>query len=178
MPDHVGDRGAVRLDPGASRLPTYRPDEHAQTSVPEHGDHSPRLAGGPDGAEAARRVARAGRAAICRQNPPSRGHGTEGPCLGAASLHPGHLLGTGPRTGNQEGSRSPATEQPGIRGLRIGLPARRWRLRDACGLSRLNDFLPLWSQAYMPSCNRQVTSTSIHMAEPGPAAAPRGHAPL
>ena len=33
------------------------------------------------------------------------------------------------------------TEQPGIRGLRIGLPARQWRLRDACGLSRLNDFL-------------------------------------
>jgi len=39
--------------------------------------------------------------------------------------------------------RIPATEQPGIRGLRTGLPARRWRLRDACGLSRLNDFLAL-----------------------------------
>ena len=25
MPDHVGDRGAVRLDPGASRSPTYQP---------------------------------------------------------------------------------------------------------------------------------------------------------
>jgi len=49
-------------------------------------------------------------------------------------------------------------------GLRTGLPARRWRLRDACGLSRLNDFLALWSQAYMSSCNPQVTSTSIHMA--------------
>jgi hypothetical protein len=42
---------------------------------------------------------------------------------------------------------SPATEQPGIRRLRIGLPARQWRLRDACGLSCLNDFLALWSQA-------------------------------
>ena len=70
------------------------------------------------------------------------------------------------------------TEQPGIRGLRIGLPARQWRLRDACGLSRLNDLLALWSQAHMPSCNRQVTWTSIRMAEPGPASAPRGHAPL
>ena len=26
MPDHVGDRGAVRLDLGASRSPTYQPD--------------------------------------------------------------------------------------------------------------------------------------------------------
>ena len=45
-------------------------------------------------------------------------------------------------------------------------------------LSSLNDFLTLWSQAHLPSCNRQVTSTSIHMAEPGPATAPGGHAPL
>ena len=51
---------------------------------------------------------------------------------------------------------SPATGQPGIRGLRIGLPARQWRLRDACGLSRLNDFLALWSQAHM----RLVTGRS------------------
>ena len=50
--------------------------------------------------------------------------------------------------------------------------------RDACGLSRLNDLLALWSQAHMPSCNRQVTSTSIRMAEPGSDSAPRGHAPL
>jgi hypothetical protein len=33
----------------------------------------------------------------------------------------------------------------------MGLPARRWRLRNACGLSRLNDFLALWSQAHLPS---------------------------
>ena len=58
------------------------------------------------------------------------------------------------------------------------LLARRWRLRAACGLSRLNHFLTLWSQPYMPSCNRRVTSTSIHMARPGPASAPHGHAPL
>jgi hypothetical protein len=54
-----------------------------------------------------------------------------------------------------------------------------WADEDfACGLSRLNDFPALWSQAYLPSCNRQVTSTSIHMAKPGPASVPRGHAPL
>src|SRR5580700_11632436 len=61
----------------------------------------------------------------------------------------------------------------GIRRLGIGLPARYWRLRDTCGLSRLNDLLARWSQAHMPSCNRQVTSTSVHMAEPGSASAPR-----
>jgi hypothetical protein len=122
----------------------FSAEEHAQTSVSEHGDrHSPRLAGAPDGAEAARRVARGGRAAICRQNPSSRGRGAEDLCLSAASLHSGHLRGIGPRTGDLEGPRSPATEQPGIRGLRIGLPARQWRLRDACGLTRLNDFLAL-----------------------------------
>jgi hypothetical protein len=27
MPDHAGDRGAVRLDLGASRSPAYQPDE-------------------------------------------------------------------------------------------------------------------------------------------------------
>jgi hypothetical protein len=47
---------------------------------------------------------------------------------------------------NREPGRScsPATEQPGIRRLRIGLPARQWRLRDACRMSRLNDLLALW----------------------------------
>ena len=39
-------------------------------------------------------------------------------------------------------------------------------------------FLALWSQAHTPSCSRQVTSTSIRMAKPGPASAPHGHAPL
>jgi hypothetical protein len=30
----------------------------------------------------------------------------------------------------------------------------------------------------MPSCNRQVTSTLTHLAKPGPASVPPGHAPL
>jgi hypothetical protein len=48
----------------------------------------------------------------------------------------------------------PGDGAAGDQGLRIGLPARQWRLRDACGLSRLNDLLALWSQAHTPSCNR------------------------
>jgi hypothetical protein len=69
--------------------------------VSEHGDRrSPRPAGSRDGAEAARRrVAQAGRATIRRQNPSSRGRGTKGLCLGAASLHSGHLRGIGPEPG-------------------------------------------------------------------------------
>ena len=81
---------------------------------------------------------------------------------------------------NQEPGRIliPGDGAAGDQGAQNRLSARRWRLRDACGLSRLNDFLALWFQAYMPSCIRQVTSTSIHMAEPGPASVPFGHAPL
>ena len=115
------------------------------------GTHSPRPHRGQDGAEAARRVAQAGRATIRRQNLSSRGRGTEVSASGAASLHSGHLRGIGP----EPGTWNPATEQRGIRELRIGLPARQWRLRDACGLSRLNDLPAPWSQARMPSCNRQ-----------------------
>jgi hypothetical protein len=68
--------------------------------VSERGDHhSPRPAGGPNGGEAARRVAQDGRSTIRRQNPTSRGRGTEGRCLGTASLHSGHLRGIGPEQG-------------------------------------------------------------------------------
>ena len=72
----------------------------------------------------------------------------------------------------------PGDGAAGDQGFRIGLPARQWRLRDACGLSRLNDLPALWSQAYMSACNRRVISTSIHIANPGPASVPRGHASL
>jgi len=82
------------------RHPLIGTHKHAQTSVSEHDDrHSPRPAGGPDAAEAARRVAQAGRAAIRRQNPSSRGCGTEDLCLDAAGLHSGHLRGIGPEPG-------------------------------------------------------------------------------
>jgi hypothetical protein len=76
---------------------SHRQKNIPKTSVSEHGDrHSPRPTGGPDGAEAVRRVARGGRAAICHQNPSSRGRGAEGLRLGAASLHSGHLCSIGP----------------------------------------------------------------------------------
>jgi hypothetical protein len=57
------------------------------------------------------------------------------------------------RTGNPGRILIPGDGAAGDQGLRIGLPARQWRLGDACGLSRL-------------------------MAKPGAASAPRGHAPL
>jgi hypothetical protein len=72
-----------------------------------------------------------------------------------ASSHSGHVRGIGP---NREPGRilipgDGATED---QGLRIGLPARRWRLRDACGLSRLN---ASWRYGLRRTC-RLVTGMS------------------
>jgi hypothetical protein len=156
-------------------------DEHAQTSASELATATPSARRGPDAAEAAHRVARAGRAAIRRHHPSSlrarRGRSRPRCCeltFRAPTRH---------RAPNQQPGRIliPGDGAAGESGLRIGLPAQRLRLRDACGLSRLSDFLALWSQAHLPSCNRQVTSASIHIARPGPAklnSVPRGHAPL
>jgi len=101
---------------------------------------------GPGGAEAARRVAQAGRATIRRQNPSSRGRGIEGLCLGAASLHSGHLCGIGPEPGTW---KDPDPRRRSSRGSgaqnRPACPAMAAtrRLRPVL----LNDFLALWSQA-------------------------------
>jgi hypothetical protein len=132
---------------------------------------------GPDVAEAARRVARAGRAAIRRQHPSSlrAQRGRSPPRCGeltfqtparhrAPNQEPGRILIPGDGAAGDQGAQK--------RPVCVAMAAR-----DARGLSRLNDFPALGSQAYMPSCNRQVTSTSIHMAKPGPASAPAGHAP-
>ena len=91
---------------------------------------------------------------------------------------PGHLRGIGPESatwkdlipgdgaaGDQGAQNRPAC--PAMAATRRLRPVPSQRLPGA-----------LWSQAHMPSCNRQVTSTSIHMAKPGPASVPRGHAPL
>jgi hypothetical protein len=164
--------------PAGMTVLAQQADEHAQTSVSEHGDrHSTRPAGAPDGAEAARRVARGGRAAIDRQHPSSRGRGAEGLRPGAASLHSGHFRGTGAPNRGPGRTLIPGDGAAGDQRAQNRPACPAMRLRDACGLSR-NDFLALWSQAHLPSCNRQVTSTSIHMARPGPATAPRSHAPL
>ena len=153
--------------------------EHAQTSVSEHGDrHSPR----PAGAQTAQKQHAAGLLSWTRNHPPPESvfprarHGRSLPRCGELAFRDTYAV-SGP---NREPGRTliPGDGAAGDQGLRIGLPARQWRLRNACGLSRLNDFLALWSQAHLPSCNRQVASTSIHMARPGPATAPRSHAPL
>ena len=128
---------------------------------------------GPDAAEAARRIARAGRAAI---RPPAsvlpesaaqkvsakvwRAHIPDTYAASGPNREPGRILIPGDgAAGDQEAQNRPV-------------------YADARGLSRLKDFLALWSQVHLPSCNRPVTSTSIHMARPGPASFPRGHAPL
>ncbi len=80
-------------------------DEHAQTSEsPNMATATPSARRGPGAAEAARRVARAGRAAVVASSRPPREHGAEGLCLGMASSHSGHLRGIGPRISNLEGS--------------------------------------------------------------------------
>jgi hypothetical protein len=104
---------------------------------------------GPDGAEAARRVAQAGRATIRRQNPSSRGRGTEGLCLGAASLHCGHLRGIGPEPGRilipgdgaagDQGAQNrpacPAVAAPRrLRGCPVSTTSWRYGLRRICRL--------------------------------------------
>jgi hypothetical protein len=83
----------------------------------------------------------------------------------AANMEPGRILSAGDGAAGEYGAQN--------RPVCLAMA-----LRDACGPSHLNDFLALWSQAHMPSCNRQVTSTTVHTAKPGPASAPRGHAPL
>jgi hypothetical protein len=121
----------------------YSADEHAQTSVSEHGDrHSPRLAWTPDGAGAAHRGARGGRAATCRQDPSSRGAARTVSAPGVENSHSGRLRGIGAANRDLE-DPDPRRRSSRDQRLRIDLPARQWRLRDARDLSRLNDFLAL-----------------------------------
>ena len=118
-----------------------------------------------DAAEAARQVAQAGRAAIRRQHPSSlrARRGRSLPWYGELTFrtHTRH------RAPNQQPGRIliPGDGAAGDQGLRIGLPARRWRLRDACGLSRLNDFLALWSQAHLPFVNGR---SAVRIRSPAP----------
>jgi hypothetical protein len=62
----------------------------------------------------------------------------------------------------------------GSEGFRIGLPARRWRSRDACGLSRLNDSpwryglrrtcRPVTGRSYRPRSPWQIQNRLAHLA--------------
>ena len=63
---------------------------------------------------------------------------------------PDTCAASGPEPGTWKDHPDPGDGAAGDQGLRTGLPARQWRLRDACGLSRPSDFLALWSQAHMP----------------------------
>ena len=159
-----------RTDP-SGRVDRSSADEHAQTSVSEHGDrHFPR----PAGIQAAAKQ-HAGLLELDAQPSADRIRLPEGAARKvSASVRraciPDTYAASGP---NREPGRIliPGDGAAGDQGFRIGLPARQWRLRDACGLSRLNDLLALWPRAHAPSYNRHVTSTSIHMAKPGSASA-------
>jgi hypothetical protein len=108
-------------------------DKHAQTSVSEHGDrHCPRPAGGRDGAEAARRVAQAGRATIRRRIRLPESAARKVSASVRRACIPDTYAASGP---NREPERIliPGDGAAGDQGLRIGLPARQWRLRDAAG---------------------------------------------
>ena len=140
----------------------------------------PRPGGNPGVADAARTP---GCPSWTRGRPPSASVFPEGAARKvSASVRRAHIRDTcaasGPGPGTWEDPDPRRRSNRGSGGLRPRLPAWPWRLRDACGVSRLNHFLALWSQAHMPSCNRRATSTSIRMARPGPAGAPRSHAPL
>jgi len=75
-------------------------DEHVQTTGPNMASATP-SARQRSGGEAARRVARVGRAAIRSRHPSSRGRSTEGLCPGpgAASSHPDTDAASGPEPG-------------------------------------------------------------------------------
>jgi len=142
-------------------------DEHAQTSVSEHGDRlCPRPAEDRDGAEAARRVAQAGRATIHRRIRLPEGAARKVSASVRRACIPGHLRGIGPEPGtwkDQEAQNKPAC--PAMAATR--------RLR-AVTSQRPPGAMVSGAHAvlYPPA-----TSTSIHTAKPGSASAPRGHAP-
>ena len=169
----------MRLDLGASRSQAYQPDEHVQTTGPEHGDrHSPRPAKG---------VAEKQHAGLLELDAQPSVAGIRLPEGAAPKVSaPVQVRRAHIRTPTQH--RSPS-QQPG----RILIPGdgaagdQGPQNRPACAAIAATQrvrpvpsqrFLALWCQAHTPSCSRQVTSTSIRMVKPGPASAPRGHAPL
>ena len=154
-------------------------DEHIQTTGPEHGDrHSPRPAKG---------VAEKQHAGLPELDAQPSVAGIRLPEGAAPKVSaPVQVRRAHIRTPTQHGSPS---QQPG----RILIPGdgaagdQGPQNRPACAAIAATQrvrpvpsqrFLALWCQAHTPSCSRQVTSTSIRMARPGPASVPRGHAPL
>jgi hypothetical protein len=166
------------MRPGAT--PSIRePDEHVQTTGPEHGDrHSPRPAKG---------VAEKQHAGLPELDAQPSVAGIRLPEGAAPKVSaPVQVRRAHIRTPTQH--RFPS-QQPG----RILIPGdgaagdQGPQNRPACAAIAATQrvrpvpsqrFLALWCQAHTPSCSRQVTSTSIRMVKPGLASAPRGHAPL
>jgi hypothetical protein len=149
----------ARAGSGHRSRPTYlAPD--TQASVSERGDrHSPLARRG----QAAHRQ-HAGLLELDAQPSAARIRLSEGAARKVAAVDtasvrrayiPETYAGIGPDSGTWR-ILIPGDGAAGDQGLRIGLPARR-RLRDACGLSCLNDFLALWSQAHS-SCLVQPAS--------------------
>jgi hypothetical protein len=74
----------------------YSADEHAQTSEsPNMATATPAAAGGPDAAEATRRVLELDAQPSAASIRPPREGGAESLCQGMASSHSGHLRGIG-----------------------------------------------------------------------------------
>jgi hypothetical protein len=133
-------------------------------SAPEHGQTSgprtwrpplPRPAEGPDAAGAARRVARAGRAAIRRQHPSSRRAREVSVLVWRAHI---------PDTYAASGPGSAAGDQGAQDRLACPAMAATRRLQPVPPQRPPGAMVP----GTPASCNRQVTSTSIHRARPGP----------
>jgi hypothetical protein len=153
-------------------------DEHAQTSVSEHGAVS---ALGPPGAQTAQKqhagLLKAARATIRARIRLPEGAARKASASARRACIPDTYAASGPNrepgrilipgdgaVGDQEAQNKPAC-LPGNGGY---APPAGYPVSTTPGAM---------VSGAQPSCNRQVTSTSIHMARPGPASAPRGHAP-
>ena len=154
-------------------------DEHVQTTGPEHGDrHSPRPAKGVAEKQHAGLLELDAQPSVASIRLPEgaapkvsapvqvrRAHIRTPTQHRAPDQEPGRILIPGDGAAGDQGAQN--------RPACAAIVATR-RLRPVPS----QRFLALWCQAHTPSCSRQVTSTSIRMVKPGPASAPRGHAPL
>jgi len=77
-------------------------------------------------------------------------------------------------SGDAAGVRLPRNSYPDPGPDRNADQGPRWHLGHlSLGVRRSSS-----APSCMQSCNRQVTSTPTHLAKPGPASVPPGHAPL
>ena len=144
-------------------------DEHAQTSVSEHGDrHSPR----PAGTYTAQKQ-HAGSLEVDAQPSAARIRLPEGAARKIPpSARRAYIPGTSAASGPEPiGPRTWKDPDPRRRSSRESEAQDRPACPAATATRRLRPvpsqrFLALWCQAHTPSCSRQVTSTSIRMVRP------------